>query len=298
MPLIGALAVLTTVTLWGVNFTFVKLAIAEMPPIAVSAFRFGILFVLLSPFLRVARAQLPRILVYALLMGVCHFTVLFVAMQHLDVTTTGIVMQLNTPFVVLLAWLMLGEAFGLWRAIGMGIAFSGAIVLVGVPTVGVDPVWLLALVFSSFMWAFSSIRAKQIKGVKPFTLIAWMALVVTPVTIGLSWVFEDGQLAAIRSASPTFWFSIAYIVICSSVIAYGLWYWCLNRFDVTALAPFNLLTPLVAVVCGVVVLGDQITLTKAIGGIMIVGGVGLITVRQIVVARRAKASLAAAEMPQ
>jgi O-acetylserine/cysteine efflux transporter len=53
-------------------------------------------------------------------------------------------------------------------------------------------------------------------------------------------------------------------------------------------APFNLLVPLVAVICGVAIMGDQLTVTKVIGGAMILGGVALITVRQIVVSRRAK----------
>lgn len=288
MSLIGILAVLTTVTLWGVNFTFIKMAINEVPALAITAIRFAVLVVLLFPFLRVARRLLPRIVEYSVIMGVGHFTMLFVAMQYLDVTTTGIVLQLGTPFVVLLAWLMLGETFGVWRAAGMGVAFGGIVVLIGVPTAGVDPVWLLTLTASAFMWAFASIRAKQIKGVSPFSLIAWTSLTVAPIAAVLSWMFENGQITAIENASSMFWFSMAYVIIGSSVIGYGLWYWALGRFDVIALAPYNLLTPLVAATGGVAFLGDQLTTTKLIGGGMILGGVTLITLRQVVVARRAK----------
>jgi len=288
MPLTGAIAALVTVRLWGVNFAAVKFAISEVPPLAVSAMRFAILSIVLLPFLRVRRDVFWRIVHYGLAMGIGLFTVLFIGMQSLDISTTGIVMQLGTPFVVLLAWLMLGEHFGIWRAAGMGVAFGGIVVLIGVPTAGVDPLWLLVLVASAFMWAYSSIRAKQIPNVNPFTLIAWMSVIVTPIIIGLSWIFEAGQIDAVLNATPRFWYSLAYMIGGSSIAAYGLWYWLLNRFDVTAVAPFNLLVPLVAVICGVAIMGDQLTVTKVIGGAMILGGVALITVRQIVVSRRAK----------
>lgn len=288
MPLTGIIAALATVTLWGVNFAAVKIAISEVPPLAVSALRFAILSILLSPFLRVRPGAFGKIVHYGLAMGIGHFTVLFIGMQSLDISTTGIVMQLSTPFVVLLAWLMLGEHFGIWRAGGMGIAFGGIVVLIGVPAAGVDPLWLLVLVGSAFMWAYSSIRAKQISGVNPFTLIAWMSVIVTPIILVMSWAFEAGQIAAIRNASSDFWYSLAFMIGGSSIAAYGMWYWLLNRFEVTTVAPFNLLVPLVAVVCGVAFMGDQLTLSKIIGGVMILGGVALITVRQVVVARRAK----------
>lgn len=293
MPLKGIIAALITVTLWGVNFVAVKTAVTEVPPLFVSALRFGVLTLVLCPFLRVAPGHFKRLIEYSLIMGVGHFSMLFVAIQFLDISTTGIVLQFGTPFVVLLAWLMLGETFGVWRAAGMGIAFGGIIVLVGFPGSDVEPMWLVVLMFSAFMWALGSIRAKQLPAVPPFTLIAWMSVIVTPIVFALSMIFERGQFAAVANAGTTFWICVAYAIIGSSIVGYGLWYYLLKRYDVTAAAPFNLLVPLVAVVCGVTIMGDVLTLTKLIGGAMILGGVSLITVRQIVVARRNRAQLPA-----
>lgn len=297
MPLIGTLAALTVVTLWGLNFLAVKIAVTDVPPIAVSALRFGSLAIVLSPFLRVRRDVLGRIVHYALAMGIGHFTTLFIALKYLDISTAGIVLQTGTPFLVMLAWLMLGESFGIWRAAGMGLAFGGIVVLVGVPAVGPDPVALAVIVLSSFMWAYGTIRAKQIPNIHPFTLIAWLAVIATPVIALLSWLFEDGQIAAIQATESRFWFSFAYLTVGSSIVAYGIWFWALRRYDVTAMAPFNLLTPLIAVGCGVAFLGDTLTPAMVVGGLMILGGVGLITTRQIVVARRARRARVAPAVP-
>lgn len=288
MPLIGVVAALATVTLWGCNFVAVKVAVTEVPPYFVTAIRFALLAILLAPFLRVPKERAMDIAGYALIMGVGHFSLLFYAIQFLDISTTGIVLQLGTPFVVLLAWLMLKETFGIWRMAGMAMAFTGIVILIGVPTAGVDVVALVILVFVALMWALGSIRAKQIPNVSPFSLIAWMGLIVAPVALGLSFAFEADQVARVISAPPRFWYGLIYMTIASSIAGYGLWYWLLNRYDVTAVAPYNLLVPLIAVGSGVTVMGDELTLTKLIGGGMILGGVALITVRQIVLARRAR----------
>lgn len=290
MPPIGVCAALTVVILWGVNFVAVKIAITEVPAIFVAAVRFTILAFILAPFLKLPRGRIRGVLEYAAIMGVGHFAVMFASLQYVDISTGGIVLQLGTPFVVLLAWLMLKERFGVWRFAGMSIAFAGIGVLVGLPGGGVEPVWLFGLVFAAFMWALGSIRAKQLIGVPAFTLIAWMALLAAAPVYALSAIFEAGQIAAITAATWAFWGSLAYMIIASSVIGYGLWYWLIKRYDVTAVAPYNLLVPLIAATGGVTVLGDEITLVKLIGGGMIFGGVALITVRQIVLSRRAMSS--------
>lgn len=290
MPLSGVIAALVTVTLWGANFVAVKFAVTDVPPLFVSGLRFSALTLLLAPYLRIAPKHLLGLVYYAVGMGVGHFCLLFVAIQYLDISTAGIVLQLGTPFVVLLAWMMLGERFGLWRLAGMSSAFGGIVVLIGFPAADVEPVWLLVLVVAAFMWSFSSIRAKQLVDIPPFTLIAWMALVVTPFAFGLSYFFETDQVAALTVAPPRFWWSLVYMTVASSIIGYGLWYYLLKRYDVTAVAPYNLLVPLVAVVCGVTIMGEQMTTVKMIGGAMILGGVSLITVRQIVLSRRARLS--------
>jgi O-acetylserine/cysteine efflux transporter len=285
MPLLGVLAALVTVTLWGANFIVVKIAVSEVPPLFVAAIRFTILAVLLSPFLRVRREDLRNLAVYAVFMGVCHFATMFVAIQFIDVSTIGIVLQLGTPFMVLLAWLMLGEKFGPWRMCGMGIAFAGIVILIGFPEDDIDPKWLMVLVFAAFMWAMGTVRAKQLHGISPLSLIAWMALLAAPMIYGLSYIFESAQVELLAKASTEFWLSVAYMIIASSVIGYGLWYTLLKQYDVAVIAPYNLLVPLVSVICGVTIMGDVLTLTKLIGGLMILGGVTLITLRQLYVAR-------------
>jgi O-acetylserine/cysteine efflux transporter len=259
MPLWGVLAALLIVTLWGANFVAVKIAVTDVPPFFAAGIRFGAQVILLSPFLRVRVQDLKHLLIYAVFMGVGHFAVMFLAIQYLDVTTIGIVLQLGTPFMVLLAWLMLGEKFGVWRMIGLGIAFAGIVVLIGFPEDDIDPMWLLALVFAAFMWALGTVRAKQLSDIPPFSLIAWMSLMAMPMVFALSFAFETNQLEITLSAPPRFWAALAYMVIASAIIGYGMWYYLMKSYDVAVVAPYNLLVPLVSAICGVMIMGDTLT---------------------------------------
>jgi len=116
---------------------------------------------------------------------------------------------------------------------------------------------------------------------------------VAPLLWGLTATFESGQLAAIERAQSSFWLALAYMTIASSIGAYGLWYYLIKHVDVTQAAPFLLLEPLIAVAAGVLVMGDELTWSKIVGGSLILGGVGLITVRDIVRTRRVRRALAA-----
>lgn len=288
MPLSGILAVLAVVLLWGMNFVAVKIAVTEVPPLFVTALRFLILACALTPFLRVPPGQMRRLLEYAVIMGVCHFGVMFYAIRFVDVSTTAIALQTNTPFSVLLAWLMLGENFGKWRMAGMGLAFLGVVVLVGGPGGRGDLLPVALLVFAAISWALGNVRSKQMKDVPVFTQIAWMAVIACPMLFGLSWTLESNQIADLQQSTYRFWISLVYMTVGSSISAYGLWYYLLKRYDVTAVAPYNLLVPLVAVTGGVTIMGDALTTTKLAGGAMILSGVTLIQFREILRARMAR----------
>ncbi|MDA0998788.1 MAG: EamA family transporter, partial [Proteobacteria bacterium] len=241
MRLSGIAAILVTVFLWGNNFVAAKIAVTDVPPLFVTALRFLILAGALSPFLKIPAGTGKRIVEYALVMGIGHFGTMFYAIRFMDVSTAAITLQTTTPFTVLLAWLMLGERFGPWRMAGLAMAFGGVVVLVGGPG-GVDALMpLLMLVFAALMWAVGNVRSKQMPDVPIFSQIAWMALIGCPALAGMSWFTETGQLAALQDAEFRFWAALVYMTIASSIVAYGLWYYLLKTYDVTRIAPYNLL---------------------------------------------------------
>lgn len=257
----------------------IKSAVAELPPLLLTALRFAAVALLVAPFFRPTRAQLRPIGILALVLGCGHFGLLFIGLQGADAATTALMIQLGIPFSVILSTLLFADSLGKGRLLGMLLAFSGAALLAGEPEGG-TPLALLALLVSAFCWAWANILIKRHNDIHPLTIIGWMSLLAIPALMAASWLFESGQIAAMRAASWHAWAALGYIVVGSSIIAYYLWYRLIARLSINQVVPFSLLAPLLGVAAGILILGEAFTLYKAIGGGLTIAGVTLIEWRQ------------------
>jgi len=73
--------------------------------------------------------------------------------------------------------------------------------------------------------------------------------------------------------------ALLYLAIVGSVIAFMLYYWLVQNMDVTKSMLIALVTPVVAVVLGMIVLNEQFGWRTLAGGAMIISGIALIVVR-------------------
>lgn len=280
MPAKDVVAVLVVVVLWGINFVAVKAGVEAMPPLFGTALRFAIVAAVLCPFYRPRLYHLADIFKVAILLGVCHFGLVFLGIKRVDAATASIVMQLNVPFGVLVGAVFLKERFGWARAFGIALAFVGVAVLAGEPQ-RPDPLGILLLVGASVAWASSNVLIKVVHLPDPLVLNGWMALCSVPFLLGLSWLFEDGQMAAVRTAGWAGWGGIVYTAVLSSIVAHTLWYWLLERHPINLLVPFNLLVPPIGVASGVLLLGDPFSWQKLAGGLVTIAGVAVIQLRVV-----------------
>jgi len=108
----------------------------------------------------------------------------------------------------------------------------------------------------------------------------------------VSWLTEDGQLAAIAGADWRLWLSVAFQALLVTIFGYSVWYRLMRRFSVNQVMPFTLLVPLFGVLSGVIVFGDRLTPLMLIGGICTIIGVAIIVLRRPrVIAPSTKAGL-------
>ena len=119
-----------------------------------------------------------------------------------------------------------------------------------------------------------------------FTLIAWVAVWAAPQLFLASWLLEDGQIEAIKTAPPIVWAAILYLGLVMTALGYAFWYHLLARYDVNQVMPFLLLLPVTAVAGGVLFLGETLTATTVAGGLLAIGGVAIINLWPAVVKKR------------
>jgi O-acetylserine/cysteine efflux transporter len=120
---------------------------------------------------------------------------------------------------------------------------------------------------------------RRLQGVSVFTLQAWIAVIATPGMLLLSLLLEQQQAQALGSATWLDFAAPAYSAVGASLIGHGIVYYLLGRYPVGVTAPLMLLTPVLAVVFGVVLWGDTLTWKLFLGGFLTISGVAVITVR-------------------
>lgn len=271
---------LLVMALWGLNFVVSKWALQEFPPLFLMFLRFVLVAALIVPFFRIPRNKILPIAALSVTLGSVHFPLMFNGLSGIDAATASLAVQAQVPFSSLLAALVFKDKLGWRRAVGMLAAFAGVLVIAGEPRLGNALPSLFLLLAASLAFAVASIQMKLIGAVNGFAVNGWMALMAMPQLLVLSLLFEHGQMDALANSSWVGWASILYMAVGVTIVAYGLWYPLLSRYDVNQTMPYLLTVPVFGVAAGVMLMGDPVTLNLAIGGALTIGGVAVIVKRR------------------
>lgn len=266
---------------WGFNFIAAASAMQHFSPFVFMLLRFSLVLALMAPFLRWPPAgQWGRLVFVCLCIGALHFTTLFWALSlSRDVSSIAITQQVYIPLAVILAMLALGERVG-WRSLlAIGVAFSGVIVLSFDPLIVSQlPVLGLAVVSALFQ-ALGSVYMRGVRGIGVFNFQAWTALISLPGLLLCSVVLESGQWHMLQTAHWLDWASVAYTALIASIVGHSLFFYLVQRHPVSSIMPYMNLTPLLAVVFGVLVWGDRPGWRLTLGGALVLSGILVVTLR-------------------
>ncbi len=259
--------------LWGVQFVVVKIGVTAFPPLFFVGLRFAAVAALLLPFVgRPTRRELGPIIAISVFIGGLNFGLFFIGLGRGLASVSSVANQLATPFTILLAWPILRERPSVRVSLGVALAFAGVALTVVGPNILVTLAPTLLVVGAGFALAVGNVLTKRYGPFEPLKLMAWMSLFTVPQVMAISAVLEHGQLASLHTATPVAWMAFAYTVLFGAIAGFGLWFWLIAECSMTRVAPFALLTTVVAIAAGVIVLHEPLTVPLVAGaGSCIVG---------------------------
>jgi O-acetylserine/cysteine efflux transporter len=278
-PLDLALLLLINVA-WGLNVVPMEWTLEHLPPITAAMVRFAMVFVLCAPALRPVPGQMGLITLTALIAGALMFSLnngAFALAENIN--GLAIAGQLGVPFSLILAIVFLGERIRWIRSVGILLAFAGVVVIAYDPTVFDERTALVLSTGGAFAYAVGSVLMRQMRGVPPLTLQAWMALISLPPLIALSFLFEPGAIRALPGVPLEAFGYVLFSALFSSLIGHAGIAYLLQRYPVTTIAPVTLLSPLLAVGFSVWLLDNPLTPLMILGGLVTLVGVAIITLR-------------------
>ena len=276
-------ALLTFVCIaWAANNIVSKFAVTHLgvPPMFYAAMRFAVVLAVTFPWLRNLPRPIWKLALVGLMMGGGTFSLVFIALKTSSPSAVAIVSQLGVPITALLSYFMLGERLNGRRLFGMALTIAGVLLVMWNPQGFAVSSGLMFVVAASCFGSFAAVLMKQMDGVKPLQFQAMVGLASFVPTIGLSILFEPGNVEAARAAGWPFVAAVLFSGLFVSVVAHTLYYGLIQRHEATLISPLTLMTPLATIAMGVVLTGDEFGPRLALGTALALAGVLVIALRR------------------
>ena len=268
-PALGATLV---AAIWGVNMVGMKVALNDTDPLLFTSARFLLLAIVLMPFVKISTAQLQPLLPIALVMGIGHFYLLAVGISIVPGVIASVCFLLGAPFSALLSYLFLNERITPLQTIAIILATLGAML----PTLLLgqsDLQWgILIVILSTFMWAVGNIQIRKLKQLPVLSIQFWIAIITAPLCF-LAYLLQADAAPMLPQFTTSTMLSLTYVVLCSSILSYSLWYGLIHRHGMSRLAGFILLQPFFTLTFGYLILGETLTLWQLVGSSITLSGV-------------------------
>lgn len=273
-------ATVVLVLCWGSTFAAVKIGLRDCSPMVFAGLRSLLAGALIAAFALAGggRPELrARAVTYALLtlFNVVGFLGLqSLAIQHLPSGISAVLIYLQPVLTAVLAVPLLGERVGVLAGIGLVVAFAGIVVVsTGAMSGHVSASGIGYALGCAAAWSLGTIVFKRQSG----GLDARWAVAVPSLAGGLVLsAFGYGTEDVRVHWSGRFVGALAFTVVLGTALAWLLWF-ALVAAQGSARAAANIFfVPLVAVVVGVIGLGEQLRATLVAGAALVVLGVYLV----------------------
>lgn len=277
------LLLILTATIWGVNVVLVKVSLAELGPLPFNSLRFlmaaalsWLLLRVTEPRSRVRREDIP-LLVGLGLLGHSLYQILFISGINLSTAgNTSLLLATNPIWVAVLSALLRIERLQPRAFLGIALSFSGIIlVTVGggkAVSFGVgSSLGDLMVLAGTLVFAVYTLRSKPL--LSRYSPLQFSTYTMIPGAIGLAIVSVPALLRQdFRGVSLPGWGGLLYSGIFAIVIGYYVWNNGVQKLGAARTAVYNNLSPLVAMVSGVLILHEQLKPAQLAGAALIISG--------------------------
>jgi len=264
--------------IWSSSFMWIKIAVQEVGPITLVAFRvlFGLLFGVVV--ILIQRVELPRTLkawTPLLVIGLTNIAIPFFLISwgelHIDSAVASILDATVPLFTILIAHFMLqDDKITLPKATGLIIGFAGIVVLMS-KDIGASSNSLLgqgAVILASIFYAISAIYIRKVTVDTPGILRSAGPLVSASIVMWLgTLVFESP--VHIPQLGIT-WVALLFMGVLGSGLAFMMAFYLIHEIGPTRLTMVTYLFPLGGVILGVTFLHEQLTWQVLTGAAIII----------------------------
>jgi drug/metabolite transporter (DMT)-like permease len=271
--------------IWGSTWLAIKLGLRDLPPLSFAGIRFAVAALILFGLVWIKRERLPstagewKLLAYTGGLTITlNYALVFWGEQYITSGLAAVLSAMVPLFGLPMAHHYLStERLTAPKISGVLLGLGGvAIVCSGQLGVG-GPLafWASAgIILAAAATAHAGVLIKA-KGtqLEP-SVIAGVQMAGGCIPLLIGGVVLEGNPLALHW-TPLAWAALVYLTILGSVAAFLMYYWLIRHTSVSWVMMIPLVTPLVAVVIGMVFADEAVGWHTAMGGAAIICGVGL-----------------------
>ncbi len=273
--------------IWGSTYLGIAVTVEPMPALQALGVRFLSAALLLGTYLavrrgpgvlRVSRREIASSALLGFLMLVCAMGMLAYAEQHVATGVAALIVAIVPLWVVILRAFS-GDRPRLLTWLGVAVGLIGlAVLLLPQSSGGQGDArlwWSLGIMAGSSCWAVGSFLQPRLQTPSDplvltfFEMLAGgVLMIVIGTAIGERW---DFSMISARSL-----WALAYLITFGSLVGFVAYVWLIDNAPLSLVSTYAYVNPVVAVILGVLLHGENVSSALLFGGAIVVVGVGMV----------------------
>ena len=278
---------------WGSSYIWIKIALEEIGPFTLVALRLFFAVLGLAVVMIVTRAKIPRsrktltkLFILSLLSPSIPFLLISWGETRIDSSVAAV---LNGSVPLLTIWVahlyLPEEKLTFPKFLGLMGGFSGVLVLFsgGLTTEGLrsgNTLGQLAVVAACVFYSISTVFSRsKLRNISP-VVAASLTMFFADAVAWLAVPFDTGPFVFPHRALT--WFALVWMGLFGSCAAFLIYFHLLNKWGAVRTSFVNYLVPLVGLLLGVVVRGEQLDWHLIVGALLILAGIAAVNYKSLV----------------
>lgn len=268
--------------LWGSTWLAIRIGLDSLTPVLGAGIRFAVASIIVFGLMRLKKITIQTdkhsiklYLIMAFFSFVIPFGLVYWGEKYIPTGLASIIFAVFPLFVILFSYLLIKESKTLVsQVIGVFLGFGGIIIIFSEGLkidFSNDSMGMAAVFTSAVMQAGIAVIIKKYgRHLNPLSMNFLPLLIAGISMILFGILFEDFSHNKLDEKAVL---SVLYLALFGTVVTFTTYYWLMQRINVFILSLSSFITPIVAVILGWFILGEQFTFQTIIGSFLVLVGI-------------------------
>ncbi len=282
----GYIALALVSFFWGTTYIASKIGTHHMPGLFVAGvrqFSSGLImvgFFLLRGYQLPTLSDLKKISIQGLFLLCFANGMLTWSLEYISSGLAAIIAALVPLFVTLFSiWLTKTAKITRWMIVGLLLGFAGVVTIfydyIGQSDNKNFIIGIIMAILSTISWSFGTVYTSGQKlsigtmfGVGFQMLIAGIVMLLI--------CFASGKYVNLAGTGQESWYALLYLILFGSILAYSAYMFAIKKLPATQASMYAYINPIVAILCGWLLLRERTNVHMITGALVTLGGVYLV----------------------